>query len=343
MTETSQLYMFDDKSATSTSAPPRKQPQATVVHWLLFLLLAGSVLRLGLWVVYEPVAYPDTGTYMRPAQNILARDFSTYDGRRPPGYPLVLAIAGLSPDVTWALQIAHGFGNLRPPLLCRLCAHSSPGLCRLSRDDVQPEPFSTVLRGKPHLRDNDDASPLPGSPRCSLSATSVIRDKGRVWPWLLLLGLLAAFATLARPQFIFLPLLIATLIGYASHTRAGARAWRSAGCAGLVFLTSIVPILGWCWFNYAKVGFFTISTQTGLVLMDHTLAFIELAPERYATIRDIYLPHRDEKLASTGRHNASLGGSAGSHGRDGSLAARHFEPAHANVHRDVCATSTSLR
>src|SRR6476646_9705614 len=26
MTETSQLYVFDDKSATSTSAPPRKQP-----------------------------------------------------------------------------------------------------------------------------------------------------------------------------------------------------------------------------------------------------------------------------------------------------------------------------
>ena len=38
--------------------------------------------------------------------------------------------------------------------------------------------------------------------------------------------------------------------------------------------------------------------------MDHTLAFVELAPDRYATIRDIYLPHRDEKRARTGRHNA---------------------------------------
>ena len=170
-----------------------------------------------------------------------------------------------------------------------------------------------------------------------------IRDNGRVWPWLLGVGLVAAFATLTRPQFIFLPLLIATLIGYASHTRAGARAWRSAGRVGLVFLASIVPILGWCWFNYAKVGYFTLSTQTGIFLMEHSLAFIELAPDRYATIRDIYTPRARSETRSDGPAQCGLGWSAGSHGRDGSLAARSFEPARADVHRDVCATSTSLR
>jgi hypothetical protein len=43
-------------------------------------------------------------------------------------------------------------------------------------------------------------------------------------------------------------------------------------------------------------------------MMDHTLAFIELAPDRYATIRDIYLRHRDEERARTGRHNVSWKG-----------------------------------
>ncbi len=60
-----------------------------------------------------------------------------------------------------------------------------------------------------------------------------IHDKRRVWPWLLGLGLLAAFATLTRPQFVFLPLLIATLIVYASRGQADRRVWGSAGRIGL--------------------------------------------------------------------------------------------------------------
>src|ERR1700754_2908108 len=103
--------MVDDKNATSTSAVRRQQPQTAVVRWLLLLILAGSVLRLGFWFIYAPVSFPDTGTYMRPAQNILARDFSTYDGRRPPGYPLVLAIAGLSPNRAWAIQSLMGLAT----------------------------------------------------------------------------------------------------------------------------------------------------------------------------------------------------------------------------------------
>jgi hypothetical protein len=43
----------------------------------------------------------------------------------------------------------------------------------------------------------------------------------------------------------------------------------------------------------------------GIGLMNQSLAFIELAPDRYATIRDIYVKHRDAKMARTGRHNAN--------------------------------------
>jgi hypothetical protein len=71
---------------------------------------------------------------------------------------------------------------------------------------------------------------------------------------------------------------------------------------------STVIILGWCWFNYVKVDFFTLSTQTGLAMMQHSLAFIELAPDRYATFRDIYVRHRDEKRSRTGLHNATWEG-----------------------------------
>ncbi len=281
--------------------------QAAIVRWLLLLLLAGSVLRLGLWAVYEPVAYPDTGSYMRPAQNILARDFSTYDGRRPPGYPLVLAIAGLSPNRAWAIQSLMGLATSVLLFYVTFALTRRPGFAALVGMTYNLN-LSQLFFEANLISESTATFAITGVAALLLVSYHRLRAKRRVWPWLLLLGLFAAFATLARPQFIFLPLLIATLIGYASHTWAGTRGWRSAGRIGLVFLTSFVPILGWCWFNYATVGFFTLSTQTGMSLMDHTLAFIELAPDRYATIRDIYLRHRDEERARTGRHNVSWEG-----------------------------------
>ena len=206
MTETSQLYMFDDKSATSTSAPPRKQPQATVVYWLLFLLLAGSVLRLGLWLVYGPVSYPDTGTYMRLAQNILTGDFSTYDGRRPPGYPLVLAIAGLSPEVTWALQMLMGLAISVLLFYIAFTLTRRPGLAALAGMTYNLN-LSQLFFEANLVSETTTTLAVTGVAALFLVSYQRIRDNRRVWPWLLLLGLFAAFATLARPQFIFLPLL----------------------------------------------------------------------------------------------------------------------------------------
>jgi len=269
--------------------------------------VAGSLLRLGLWLVYSPVAYPDTGTYMRPAQSILARDFSTYDGRRTPGYPLVLAIAALSADGTWALQMLMGLAISVLLFYVAFVLTRRPGLAALAGMTYNLN-LSQLFYEANLLSETTTTFATTGVAALLLISYQRIHDKRRVWPWLLGLGLLTAFATLTRPQFVFLPLLTATLIGYASLGQPGTRVWRSAGRIGLTFLTSTVLVLGCCWFNYAKVGFFTLSTQTGMFLMEHTLAFVELAPDRYAAIRDIYIRHRDEKVARTGRHTATWDG-----------------------------------
>ncbi len=298
------------QSQSALLAPPpmgqRRHPD-TIVRWLVILLLAGSLLRLACWFVYGPVTYPDTGTYMRVAENILAGDFSNYEGRRPPGYPLVLAIAGLSPHGAWAIQLLMGLATSGLLFYIALALTGRPGLAALVGMTYNLN-LSQLFFEANLLSETTATFATTGVAALLLVSYQRILDKRRLWPWLLGLGLMAAFATLARPQFVFLPPLIAALIGYASQTRAGARFWRSAAHAGLAFVTSTVLILGWCGFNYAKVGFFTISTQTGIGLMDHSLAFIELAPGRYATIRDIYLRHRDEKRARTGRHSASWDG-----------------------------------
>jgi hypothetical protein len=291
-----------DVALSALSARGQRPPHATILGWLVLLLVAGSLLRLGLWAVYGPVAYPDTGTYMVVAKSILAGDFTEYEGRRPPGYPLVLALAGLSPDRAWAIQSLMGLATSVLLFYVVFTLTRSPGVAALGGMTYNAN-LSQLFFEANLLAETTATFAITLVVAVFLACEQRLRDKRRVWRWGLVLGLIAAFATLTRPQFIFLPLLLAVLIGYAAY-REGARVWSSAGWVGLTCLTSTVLILGWCWFNYAKVGYFTISTQTGIYLMDHTLAFIELAPDRYATIRDIYVRHRDQKLARRGLHNA---------------------------------------
>jgi len=283
----------------AASAGPRR---ARIRIWLVLLLVAGSAIRLGLLAVYSPVAYPDTESYMAVARSIVAGDFSQYEARRTPGYPLVLALAGLSPGRVWWLQSLMGLAISALLFYLVLSLTGRPGLAALGGMAYSLNLAQLFFEAN-----------LIAETTATLAITAVgvlcfiayrrIRDGRRVWPWLLVLGLSAAFATLTRPQFVFLPVMIAATVGYAAFVRARL-GWRSAGHVAVTFLTPVVAILGFCGFNYVTAGSFTLSTQTGIYLMDHAIAFIELAPDRYATIRDIYVRQRDEKLARRGLHNA---------------------------------------
>src|SRR5262245_26423919 len=77
-------------------------------HWLLVLVLAGVLVRLGLWACYDTSKYPDTGTYTAAAKDLLAGDFSRSEGRRTPGYPLLIAVVGEAPRNIEAAQMACG-------------------------------------------------------------------------------------------------------------------------------------------------------------------------------------------------------------------------------------------
>ena len=68
----------------------------------------------------------------------------------------------------------------------------------------------------------------------------------------------------------------------------------------LVALPILLIVLGWVKVVQSKTGYFTMSTQSGFGLVNHSVEFIELAPERYATVRDILLRHRAERIAAAG-------------------------------------------
>ena len=70
------------------------------------MLAVSLAVRLGLWLLYQPVAYSDTASYRRLAQAV-ARGFERYDGTRTPGYPLFLALFGPDERV-WLAQMGMG-------------------------------------------------------------------------------------------------------------------------------------------------------------------------------------------------------------------------------------------
>ena len=53
---------------------------------------------------------------------------------------------------------------------------------------------------------------------------------------------------------------------------------------------------------YDKTGHFALSTQSGFSFVNHSVAFVELAPSEYAPIKDILLKYRDIKLKDQGHY-----------------------------------------
>ncbi|HXG05455.1 MAG TPA: hypothetical protein VNO23_18835 [Candidatus Binatia bacterium] len=276
----------------------------TTRRWLLVLLLSSVALRVGLWLVSEPVEHPDTGTYERVAAHLLSGDFTGYEGRRPPGYPAVMALAGLSRPGTFALQMLFGCMIAGLLFYLGLALTGRPGFAALAGMTYNLNLAQLFFEA--NLLSETTAT-LAVTAACALlvrvfKATSAGQAVAGL---LLLLGAISGFAVLTRPQFAYLPLLAATLVAWAAHRHGRLTPLRVGARATLVLGPSLALVLGWATFNYARVGFFTLSTQAGLALFDHSLAFIELAPDRWAHIRDVAIRHRDARLAAGNGHAAS--------------------------------------
>ena len=276
----------------------------TARRWLLGLLLLNVAVRVGLGIAYEPVSHPDTGTYFTVARSLVSGDFSEYEGRRTPGYPALIAAAGLSPRGVFLLQMLGGVAvscllfdiglqlTGRPAFAALLGATYTLNLAQLFFEaNLLSESLSTLS--------------VVATSALLVRACGRLRDSRAPAALLLGLGAVAGAAVLVRPQFVFLPLLAGAAIGYVSvavsRSSLGVALWRAVLTTG----PGVLMILGWCWFNYLHLGFFTLSSQTGITMMNQSLPFVKRAPDRWATIRDIYVRYRDEKVAATGRHNAN--------------------------------------
>lgn len=268
--------------------------------YAVVLLTIALVIRLSMFLFYQPVSFPDTGEYFDHAEFLIGMNPSwVYKGARTPGYPVLIILSGFNDANLWIMQATMGLiitailfeltyiftRNVKIALICAISY-------TLSLNMIFYE--ATLL------------TELPAGFCVMLSLLFIayfrleLVNRGHNANHLLLLTAMATIAGfMIRPQLLFLvPFYSVYLVILLKSKTSDFRLISSKLLAFLI--PCLVFWFGWSMFNQVKIGHFSFSTVTGYNLMYHTGDFVELAPEEYRTVREIYVAERDKEMTSTG-------------------------------------------
>jgi hypothetical protein len=250
----------------------------------LVLLVVGVLVRLLLMTRLRPLLVDPS--YVEAARNILQLNFRAL-GDRTPVYPLLIALCGLNPWAVWVAQSILGLAAswMILDMAFVVTRRGSAALvialaCSLIRDVLLYEPAiaSEALAG----------FLLVASFWLITRGAGTAKDK--VW-YPLGVGLTAALAGLDRP------LLLSLIPVYYFFV---VPIWPPANILRLdvhkksfLFAVPVITLVfGWCGFNYFNNGFFTPTTRAGQQLMDQVTPYVELAPDKFAVLRDVWVKNR---------------------------------------------------
>jgi hypothetical protein len=268
-------------------AMPEQQGKFARCAWVL--LVMGALVRLLLITWLRPLS--SFNPYLAPSYILAAQDTLLFNfhalGDRVPLYPLLVALCGLNPRAIWVVQSVLGvaaslmifemaFRRTRHGLYALLVGLT----CSLIPEVLDYE--SLVMTET--LTNFLLVASLWLISRCDGAGEDNIR-----YP--LGLGLIVAMAGLTRPLSICL---VPVYYCYLVSPWPPAKILRRDALTKTLFfaLPVIVFIFGWCGFNYFNSGYFTPTTRAGQQLMDQVDPYVELAPDRFAVPRDIWLQIR---------------------------------------------------
>ncbi len=261
---------------------------------LVALLAISITVRLALAFTYEPVVLADTGTYVRLAEQIRDLALEGYNGQRTPVFPLLLLMGGLDPHGAWLIHSLLGVATSVLLFLLALELGAARGPAFLV--GLIPTIFVNQLLLEATVAPETATAFLVVLTLFVVLTRTLRRTSLHAAA---LTGLLIALTALTRPPYIVLAPVLALFLLLAP----GALRLRRAA---VLLFTAAVPVIAWAWFNAVAVGQFGVTTLMGYNLSNHSGGFIELADERYATIRDIYLRHRERRIAETGLHSMTV-------------------------------------
>jgi hypothetical protein len=263
-------------------------------HFAFGALIGISVLvRLAIIISFRERASYDTSGFMLTANAIRTLDFSHYDGRRTPIYPLLLLLAGMDWRVVRWIQC--GLGIAIAAMVYRITWYRT-------RDATIS--FIVGLLSSLAVMELLYEQIIYSETLCTfwiaLSILALARielNVGRRSRNLTLLGGSAALAGMTRPMFLYLGALYFLFILARTRVRTA---------LAIVLVPTLLLALGWSAFNAYSIGYFGVTTTTGFNLSNHSGGFMELAPPRYSQIADIYLRYRPVQIQRMGSHTMTI-------------------------------------
>ncbi len=261
-----------------------------------WLTLTGGVaflVRLGLWLVYPFTQNSDSPGYLQLAHNLIYKSFHLYSPYRTPVYPAFLAITGLG-AYSYLAQLALG-------LITSLL------LFYIGYQLTQSPRFAAFI-GLAHALNPSqfffEASMLTESITIFLLALALagllyLLKKPTLW-LALLISLITALAGLARPLFVFVPVLFAVYL-FINFPRR----WVLALA---ISLPALILFGAWVNFVQEKTKITSFDTLGGYRMLNHVGGYIEYAPAEYDEIKQIYIRYRTQRIAETGAQNNTIWG-----------------------------------
>lgn len=245
------------------------------------IVFVGIFIRLLVTVLYQHITlYPDSEGYVQLAGRILKLDLAGYEGERSPGYPLLLAITGISYLLTVILQSIIGiFSSVITYKLCTLLGLGKRLSLVVTLCIVCYLPVVFF-----ELAILTEAVTLLAILSTFYLYFSILKGKGNVGILVLFCGILV----LIKPFYIFLPVL---LFGFLFFTHISAKKILSKYI--YLLLTPLVLFLGWSYVNKLNTGYFTSTTFYGFNLAQNCVSFAEKTTPEYQEIGNIYATYRD--------------------------------------------------
>lgn len=293
---------------------------------VVLLAAIGALERVALRLIYSPVSFGDTPSYLRLASALRESGLAGYDGTRVPGYPLFVLALGRDPDRIWLAQMALGWGtalllfwigwrttgSARFGFGLGMLYNLIPGLVLFEANLLSETLTAFCVVSSLALLAAVDAvgaaRPVDGSAAASDGVAPdaqaeqfIPAGPNRRWPQLVLLTVLgAASAAAGLVRALFYPLAPWLALFVARRCR---RRWLRLA---LFAVTPALLLSVWVGWVYRQYEMLSPTTMSGYHLVQHTGEYFELLPEEHATIRDIYLKYREARLAERGAQTNAI-------------------------------------
>jgi hypothetical protein len=271
-----------------------QRPDRSVWKWFIGLIFLGLVIRIVLLLVYEPIAYGDSGSYLRLGGWVQGTGDRGFDGTRVPGYPVFVALFGLDPIRIWWGQMALGL--MISGMLFYL------GWCTTERASVGflLGALYSLIPGQLLFEANLLSETLTTFFVVSTLALfmGLLRGSSLRFRFLLAtgLGIAASLVGMVRPLFFPITLLFLPFLWFAIDGRIKYK-------LAVLATYAIFPVLiQGGWLLYMRLNWHVLSptTMTGFSMVQHTGGYFEYLPDEYAAIRDTYIKYRDARIADRG-------------------------------------------